>query len=511
MPPEPPEQQKVEPYAWYLLGVLVLVYVLNFIDRQLLTILAPDLKRDLGISDSDFGFLYGTAFGIFYALFGIPLGKLADRWSRVRLLTIGLALWSLMTALSGLSRNFVQIAAARVGVGIGEATAAPVAYSLISDYFPPARRATALGIYSAGLYVGGGVSLFLGSSIVEAWNEAYAAGDAPLGLAGWQAAFMIVGLPGVLLALLVSTLREVPRGRFETASQPVAEPGTPSPLREFMGELASIVPPFTLIGAARRGAGPLAANLATAGAFAVLAWVLTALVGDPAQWIALAIGLYAICSWFAQLRASDPGSFALLLKSRAFVGIALGYGLLTFIGYAAIAFTPLYAIQELGAPADEAGFMLGSLGALGGVIGVISGGALTDRLARNGDHARRIMLVGICGVVTLACHSVLFTTTSLPLFYTMVLLFWFFSSATLGGSAGAIVNIVPALVRGVATAVFLLGSNILGLALGPYTAGKMSTVLDDLGRGMLSILVVGPVALAMFAMAWLALRRSKNA
>src|SRR4051812_23888281 len=103
--------QRIEPYAWYMLGVLVLVYIFNFIDRQLLAILAPRLKHDLGISDSDFGFLYGTAFGVFYALFGIPLGKLADRWTRTRLLAIGLSLWSLMTALSGLSRNFAQLAA----------------------------------------------------------------------------------------------------------------------------------------------------------------------------------------------------------------------------------------------------------------------------------------------------------------------------------------------------------------------------------------------------------------
>ncbi|MCA9712998.1 MAG: MFS transporter, partial [Myxococcales bacterium] len=124
--------------------MLMSVYALNFIDRQLITILAPDLKRDLGISDSDFGFLYGTAFGVFYAVFGIPLGKLSDHWSRVRLLAIGLTLWSAMTALSGLAKSFAQLGAARIGVGVGEATASPCAYSLISDYFPPQRRATAI-------------------------------------------------------------------------------------------------------------------------------------------------------------------------------------------------------------------------------------------------------------------------------------------------------------------------------------------------------------------------------
>ena len=109
----PPERDAAPaepgPYAWYMLAVLVLVYVANYVDRQLLTILAPELKRDLGISDAEFGFLYGTAFGVFYALFGIPLGRLADRWSRTRLLALGLTVWSLTTALSGLSRSFAPI------------------------------------------------------------------------------------------------------------------------------------------------------------------------------------------------------------------------------------------------------------------------------------------------------------------------------------------------------------------------------------------------------------------
>ena len=125
-------------------SILFLVYVLNFVDRQIISILAEDIKRDLGLKDEDLGFLYGTAFGVFYSLFGIPLGRLADNWHRVRLMTIGLTLWSTMTALSGLSRTGGHLAAARIGVGIGEATASPSAYSLISDYFPKRLRATAL-------------------------------------------------------------------------------------------------------------------------------------------------------------------------------------------------------------------------------------------------------------------------------------------------------------------------------------------------------------------------------
>jgi MFS family permease len=133
-------------YAWYVLTILFLVYILNFVDRQIVSILAEDIKRDLHLRDEDLGFLYGTAFGVFYALFGIPLGRLADNWHRVRLMTVGLALWSAMTALSGLARNGAMLGGARIGVGVGEATASPAAYSLISDWLPRRLRATALAI-----------------------------------------------------------------------------------------------------------------------------------------------------------------------------------------------------------------------------------------------------------------------------------------------------------------------------------------------------------------------------
>ena len=135
-------------YSWYVLIVLVVVYILNFIDRQILSILAVDIKADLGLTDADMGFLGGAAFAVFYALFGIPLGRLADNWSRVKLLSIGLALWSIMTALSGFARNQVELTMARMGVGVGEAGCTPAAHSLIADRVPAERRASALALSS---------------------------------------------------------------------------------------------------------------------------------------------------------------------------------------------------------------------------------------------------------------------------------------------------------------------------------------------------------------------------
>mgnify|MGYP003323687029 CR=1 FL=1 len=157
-------------YAHYVLFVLIIVYVFNFIDRQILSILSEDIKRDLGVTDAQMGFLYGTVFAVFYAVFGIPLARFADVWVRRSLISIGLMFWSAMTALSGFAKSFPMLAALRIGVGIGEASASPAAYSMLSDYYSPKVRATVIAIYSSGVYIGSGIGLFLGGFIMETWN-----------------------------------------------------------------------------------------------------------------------------------------------------------------------------------------------------------------------------------------------------------------------------------------------------------------------------------------------------
>lgn len=243
--PESPSRDEIGgPYARYVLTVLIGVYVLNFLDRQIPSILAERIKADLGVTDAQMGYLYGTAFAIFYALFGIPLGRLADVWDRRKLISLGLGFWSLMTALSGFARSFPQLALARVGVGVGEASATPAAYSLLSDYFPRERRATVLALYSSGIYIGSGLGLFLGGLIVNRWDRAFAGGGAPLGLVGWQAAFLAVGLPGLALAFWAASLREPRRGASDgivTTSAADSRPG-----RAFLHELTAVLPPLTL-------------------------------------------------------------------------------------------------------------------------------------------------------------------------------------------------------------------------------------------------------------------------
>lgn len=189
-------------YKYYALGLLVLVYVVNFIDRSILSILNQPIKESLGVSDTAMGFLGGVAFALFYTFLGIPIARMADRGSRKTILAVCLALWSGMTALCGLTANFGQLLAARIGVAVGEAGGSPPSHSMISDLFPPSQRATAFGIYALGIPIGTMLGYLFGGWINEAFN--------------WRVAFFVVGVPGILLALIVHlTLKEPRRGAFD--------------------------------------------------------------------------------------------------------------------------------------------------------------------------------------------------------------------------------------------------------------------------------------------------------
>jgi MFS family permease len=504
-PEAPSQDQPVPAYSWYALGVLVLIYVLNFVDRQILSILANDIKADLGVSDAYLGFLYGTAFAIFYSLFGIPLGKLADSWHRVRLMSIGLSLWSLMTAVSGLSKNSAMLTGARVGVGVGEATASPSAYSLISDWFPARLRATALAIYSSGLYLGGGLSLLIGGLIVENWNKSFPDGG-PLGLAGWQAAFIAVGLPGLLLALWVLTLKEPVRGLIDgLPSEPVERP-----FKGFLDELLQIIPPLTVIGAAKRGPVAVVINLAALIGFFVLARILTVVLGTGEgiiwspisdQWLFLAVGYYAIFCWAAALRSRDPATFALTWGSPAFLCTILGYGMVSFMSYATSYWSAPYAERVFEIGKTEIGFLLGAPTAVSGFLGVIAGGRAADWLFHRYEAGRLfVILFGLLTPVPIV--YAMFTTGDMNVFLLLAILAQFLAASALGGAAATSQALVLPRMRGVATATFFLATTLVGLALGPFIAGYVSaTNGDDLSKGMLATLWATPVGLVLLLVA----------
>lgn len=267
-------------YPRYVLGLLLVVYTINFIDRQVLSILMEPIKHDLGLSDTQLGILSGIAFALFYATLGIPIAYLADRKSRVKILSTCMIIWSAMTAVCGLAGSYTHLLMARIGVGIGEAGGTPPSHSLIADYFPLNKRATALGVYSMG--IPGGVLLgFLLGGWINEWFD-------------WRTAFLVVGIPGVLIAALVKwTVIEPRRGHADGLSGEL----NALPLRTTIGFLLS------------RGTYvhiTIAASLKSIAGYGVTQWLPAFFMrthgftsGEAGTLLALVIGFAGLCGTFA--------------------------------------------------------------------------------------------------------------------------------------------------------------------------------------------------------------------
>lgn len=221
--PYPPEG-----YAWYVVVILMIVYIFSFIDRQILALMVGPIRADLNISDTQMSLLMGFSFAVFYTFFGIPLGRLADSRSRRGIIAAGLVVWSAMSAGCGIAKNFTHLLLFRMGVGVGEASLSPSAYSLITDYFRPNRLALAISVYGAGIYIGSGMAFLLGGQVVG-----FATGQADyqfpiLGtVRPWQLVFFAIGIPGALFAVMLSTVKEPARRGIAKAhaatSIPLAE------------------------------------------------------------------------------------------------------------------------------------------------------------------------------------------------------------------------------------------------------------------------------------------------
>jgi MFS family permease len=196
-------------YAWYVLIILMIAYISSFIDRQILNLLVEPIKKDLKIDDTAVSLLQGFSFALFYTLLGIPIGRLADSFSRKWIISLGIGVWSFMTIYCGMARNYGQLLLGRIGVGVGEAALTPAAYSMIADLFPKNKLAFAMSVYSMGIYIGSGLSFVLGAL---AYYLAAKQRVWQLPLIGevyyWQLVFFIVGLPGLLIALWIATVRE---------------------------------------------------------------------------------------------------------------------------------------------------------------------------------------------------------------------------------------------------------------------------------------------------------------
>jgi len=198
--------------GWYAVFILLLAYILSFVDRIIMSLLVIPIQQDLGTSDAQMGLLMGFAFALFYTAIGVPIARLSDVKSRKIIVSVGIFLWSLMTAACGLAKSFFQLFLARIGVGVGEAALSPAAYSMITDFFPEEKLGRAISVYQSGGLFGGGLAFIIGGAVVSFIIGSKAISLPLIGfLQPWQIAFIVVSIPGILMALLMLTVTEPKR------------------------------------------------------------------------------------------------------------------------------------------------------------------------------------------------------------------------------------------------------------------------------------------------------------
>lgn len=383
----------------FALALLVVVYTFNFIDRQILSILIEPIKLELGLNDTQMGLLTGFAFALFYATLGIPIARYADRANRRNLIAAALGIWSMMTAVSGLAGNFWHLLIARIGVGVGEAGCSPPAHSIIADYFPAEKRATALGIYSLGIPVGIMFGLFAGGWI----NEYF----------GWRMAFFVVGLPGLALAVVVRfTMREPERGMAEGRVAASAQPS----IRETLNYLWK-KPSFRHLA--------FAAALTAFVGYGVVTWVPAFLIrsfdmgtGEIGTWFGLILGIpggigIALGGYLADRFGAKDTRWFLWTTAVALL-LATPFNLLAYLGptsvialtamiipvmlgnfYQATTFSQTQGLVELRMRAVAAGILLFIINIIGLGLGPLAVGMLADMLEpAYGSEALRYSLLG---------------------------------------------------------------------------------------------------------------------
>ncbi|MCW1381908.1 MFS transporter [Novosphingobium sp. KCTC 2891] len=408
------------PRSNVVLAMLLAVYVLNFVDRQILSILAAPIQAELNIDDARMGLLGGIAFALLYSMLGVPLALLADRASRTWVITGALVVWSVFTALCGMAQNFWQLFGARVGVGVGEAGGVAPSYALIGDYFPSERRAFALSIYSLGIPLGSAIGVLAGGYIAATIN--------------WRIAFLVVGAAGVLLAPLFRLL-------VADRPRPIARLGETLPSQPRLGDVARL------------------------------------LAAKPSFW---------------------------LLTFGATASSMLGYGL----GF----WLPSLLQRSYGLNLVQTSHFIGVILLLGGVGGMLAGGSIADRLGQT-DRAwyGRVPAIAFVAAVPLFAAGIL--NDNVWLAFVLFLIPQAFAYVWLGPVLSSIQHLVEPRARSMASSLFLLINNLIGLGGGIYALGALSTALtphygaDALRYSMLYALGLYGVAALLMVLGGNALRR----
>jgi MFS family permease len=375
--------------------LVALTNAMSLLDRQILAILAPAIKHDLGVGDAEMGLLFGTVFALFYALFSLPVGRLADGWLRGRLLAVSILFWSASTALAGMTSSFAMLATSRLCVGIGEAATQPAGTSLIYDYWPRHRRGFVMAVMASAIAVGLGGSLVLGGLAAQMWTNAFAPGAAPFGLRGWQFAFLVAAAPGVVLALFLWRLREPERGAMDG----IATPPDPRPFRASLALLGTVTPGLHWLAMLRRRASlrgmaiNLAALIVIAGGMVMLARIGMAQSPRPAldfgmvaidphvlQWLVIGLGLFVLVNLLQGVQVSDPQAFHVIAGSPTLI-MAMAVGTLqSAINYGMMAFNPSFLMRTYHLSMADTALQFGLLSAATGIAGPLVWGVLSDRL-----------------------------------------------------------------------------------------------------------------------------------
>ena len=508
--------------AGYALTLVALTQALSLLDRQILAILAPAIKEDLQIGDAEMGLLYGTVFALFYALFSLPLGRVADGWIRTRLLAICVIVWSLATGLAGLASSFALLAISRLGVGVGEAAAAPAGTSLVYDYWPKHRRGFVMAVLASAIALGLGGSLILGGLAADWWEGLYPQGDAPLGLAGWQFAFFVAALPGFVLAPLLWFLREPKRGGMDG----IETPNDPHPIRAGTQVLGSVLPlsnwaGFQRLDAPRSTWRNNLVLLAVIVTVMLAMWYITsnfsprppielgAVSIDPhaLQWSVIGFGLYVMVNLMQNMRLTDNQAFRVITRSPTLIMCMAIGALQSVINYGMMAFNPSFLIQTYDLSLRDAALQFGLVSAAMGIIGPLIWGPLSDKLHIRFPSSGRAWVAMFAMVVSpIMSFWVYFAPTAGDfylrfVFYSLVLTGW------LPPLYALLYEQVLPRMRAITASVYLLASTILGLGIGPYLVGMLSDATGDLRASMLTVNIAAiPIAIMLLFIA----RRSQR-
>lgn len=413
--------------AWYGVGVFAVALLFNFLDRQILTLLVVPIKRDLGLSDTQMSMLIGFAFVSFYVLMGIPIARLVDSKSRRLIIGIGVATWSAMTAACGLAQNFWQLFVARMGVGIGESCNGPATYSMLSDMFPKEKLPKAIAFLNFGFMFGSGLALIVGGTVIQIVTQMPPFHMPLVGsMQPWQLTFVIVGLPGLLVAALLATVQE-PRRRGLIA-QPGQAPGAPLrslPIREVVRFLRD--------------------------------------------------------DW------------------RTYLPLFLGTGLKSLLAFGVAVWTPTFFIRTHGWSIAEIGLAQGLILLTVSPMGLVAGGLLAERFARQGysDANLRVVLIATLAVMPAAIAFPLVSSPWLAL--GLMAANGFLASLGPGPQNAALQVVTPNQMRGQVTALFLAVFNLIGFGLGPTSVALLTDYLfrseAALGYSMsLAATLLGPIA-----------------